>query len=372
MLSQLMIFFGFFSLVLVSVYWINSAVRLFDRLISDGQSVWVFLELTALTLPNVIRLMLPISAFVAAVYTTNRMATESELLVMQATGFSPFRLARPVLYFGLIVALLLSVLTHFLVPASRGRLNERNSEIDQNVSAKLLTEGVFLHPSSGVTFYIRRLAGNGELTDIFLSDARKPGAAAIYTARRAYLSKSDSGPKLVMFDGMAQTTSGVAKGAQPQIAVTRFANLTYDIGGLLAASGPRHPELDERSTAELLWPTAALLAETGATRAAALFEAHDRFSKPLLSVAVALIGFAAMMTGNYTRFGLWRQIVLAGGLFILLFFLDNLATKIASQRAGMIAVTYLPAVIGLAAGAIILGWTVRRRPSPAPGRAVAA
>jgi hypothetical protein len=30
--------------VLVSVYWVNSAVRLFDRLISDNQSVWVFLE----------------------------------------------------------------------------------------------------------------------------------------------------------------------------------------------------------------------------------------------------------------------------------------------------------------------------------------
>jgi hypothetical protein len=54
-----------------------------------------------LTLPNVIRLMLPVAAFVAVVYTTNRMAGESELVVMQATGFSPFRLARPVLYFGI-------------------------------------------------------------------------------------------------------------------------------------------------------------------------------------------------------------------------------------------------------------------------------
>ena len=65
MLSQLMMLFGFFALVLVSVYWINRAVSLFDQLISDGQSAWVFLEFTALTLPNVIRLVLPVAAFVA-------------------------------------------------------------------------------------------------------------------------------------------------------------------------------------------------------------------------------------------------------------------------------------------------------------------
>ncbi|MEE3316364.1 MAG: LPS export ABC transporter permease LptF, partial [Pseudomonadota bacterium] len=33
LLSQLTVLFGFFALVLVSVYWVNRAVRLFDRLI---------------------------------------------------------------------------------------------------------------------------------------------------------------------------------------------------------------------------------------------------------------------------------------------------------------------------------------------------
>ena len=301
MLSQLMMFFGFFALVLVSIYWVNSAVRLFDRLLSDGQSVWVFLELTALSLPNVIRLMLPVSAFAAAVYTTNRMASESELVVMQATGFSPFRLARPVFYFGLIVALLLSVLSHVLVPASRMRLNERNAEISQNISSKLLTEGAFLHPATGITFYIRSIAANGELTDIFLADARHPGASSIYSARRAYLAKSETGPKLVMFDGMAQTLGTSLRQGQPQIAVTRFAQSTFDIGALIAAAGPRPRRLEERSTPVLLWPSERLLAETGETRAAALFEGNDRIAKPLLAVAAALIGFAAMLDRKSTR-----------------------------------------------------------------------
>ncbi|MDE3027762.1 MAG: LptF/LptG family permease, partial [Paracoccaceae bacterium] len=81
MLSQLMMLFGFFSLVLVAVYWVNRAVLLFNALIGDGQSMGIFLEFTALTLPNVIKIMLPVSAFAASVYVTNRLSTESELVV---------------------------------------------------------------------------------------------------------------------------------------------------------------------------------------------------------------------------------------------------------------------------------------------------
>jgi len=136
-----MIMFGFFSLVLVLVYWINRAVVLFDRLIADGQSASVFLEFTALSLPVVISLALPLSAFAAAVYVTNRMSTESELVVVQATGYSPYRMARPVLYFGLFVFVLMSLLTHILVPLASARLDQRQNEIAQNFTARLLLRG---------------------------------------------------------------------------------------------------------------------------------------------------------------------------------------------------------------------------------------
>ena len=99
MLSQLLVLFGFFALVLVAVYWVNRAVVLFDRLIADGHSAGIFLEFTVLSLPAVVALVLPMSAFAAAVYVTNRLSNDSELVVVRATGFSPWRLARPVLAF---------------------------------------------------------------------------------------------------------------------------------------------------------------------------------------------------------------------------------------------------------------------------------
>ncbi|WP_108853367.1 LPS export ABC transporter permease LptF [Albidovulum aquaemixtae] len=357
LLSQLMMLFGFFALILVSVYWVNRAVSLFDQLISDGQSAWVFLEFTALTLPNVIRLVLPVAAFVATVYVTNRLSAESELIVMQATGFSPWRLARPVLIFGLVVALMIAVLVTVLVPASRAKLAERRGEIAENVAANFLTEGTFLHPAAGITFYIRKITPRGELQDIFLTDLRAAGQRTTYTARRAILVKDPGGPKLVMFDGMAQTLSTETRG----LAVTRFSDFTYDIGALIAGRGSPVPTVEELPTQALIAPDSVLLATMGTDAAALRVELHHRLSQPALAVVAALIGFATLLTGGYSRFGLWRQIVFAVVLLIVVQFFVNGATSLVTGAPALWPVLYLPSLAGLALSALLLAYAGRIR-----------
>ena len=98
-LSQYLLFFSFFALILVAVFWVNRAVVLFDRLIGDGHTAIVFLEFTALALPNLIRMVLPVAVFASAVWVTNRLQSESELTVLRATGTSPWQMARPALAF---------------------------------------------------------------------------------------------------------------------------------------------------------------------------------------------------------------------------------------------------------------------------------
>ena len=360
MLSQLLALFGFFSLVLVAVYWINRAVGLFDRLIGDGQSSLVFLEFSLLTLPHVIRLVLPISAFAAVVYVTNRLTSESELVVMQATGFSAFRLARPVLYFGLIVAAMMMVLMHVLVPVSRTMMADRSAEISENVTARFLTDGQFTHPAKGITLYIRQITENGELLDIFLADDRGTRDRTTYTARRAFLVRGDDGPKLVMFDGMAQAVTR----ADTRLSVTRFADFTYDLAGLISGARREGRSVDELPTRDLLFPSAAVLAETGKTRSAFLFEGHSRFGQPLLATAAALIGFSALLLGAFSRFGLWRQILFAILLLIVVQTANTVVTGAGSRDDRGWALAYLPPLfgIGIAGGLLWLAQRPRRLP----------
>lgn len=365
LLSQLMALFGFFSLVLVAIYWINRAVALFDQLIGDGQSALVFLEFSLLTLPNVIRLVLPISAFAATVYVINRLTSESELVVVQATGFSSFRLARPVLYFGLIVALMMLMLMHVLVPASRATLAMRTAEISQNITARFLNDGQFMHPAEGITIYIREITPNGELRDVFLSDERGKSDRITYTARRALLVRGDAGPKLIMIDGMSQRLGRDGR----HLSVTRFADFTYDIGGLITGADRIGRELDELSTAELLAPTEALLKETGESRAAFLFEGHSRFAQPLLGTAAALIGFSALLLGAFSRFGLWRQMMVAILLLILVQLVSTASTGIGLTDEGAWPLAYAAPALGMviSVGLLWLSQRPRRRATAAGG-----
>ncbi len=343
MLSQLMVLFGFFALVLILIYWINQAVRLFDELIADGQSAFVFLEFTALSLPGVIRVVLPMAAFAASVYVTNRMMNDSEMVVMQATGYSPFRLARPVLMFGLIVTALMLVLMHVLVPASTRAYNDRSAEIAQNATARLLTPGQFLNPTAGITVYIRDITPAGELRDIFLSDSRNPAETVTYTAAQAYLVSNASSPQLVMIDGLAQT---LATDSQ-RLITTKFDDFVYDIGGLVQDGGRTQRSSRELSTWELLKPTPALADETGRSMEFLRVEGHDRSGQAILSAVAALLGFATLLTGGFSRFGAWKQIIAAVFLVILVKAVETAGANIARTSPALWPLTYLPSVVGL-------------------------
>ena len=312
LLSQLLMLFGFFALVLVLVYWVNRAVVLFDQLIANGQSAAVFLEFTALTLPNVIRIVLPVAAFAGTIYATNRLMAESELVVVQATGFSPWRLIRPVMVFGVFIFLISSILAHVLVPISSARLADRSAEIAENMTARLLAEGRFLHPADGVTFYIREITPLGALSNIFLSDSREEGRRITYTAREALLVRGENAPRLVMIDGMAQSYDETSR----RLSVTRFDDFAFDLEGLIDSVVRNKRRPNEISTPDLFAATPETQEITASSRDRLIAEAHERISNAMNGFVAPLIGFAALLVGGFSRFGIWRQIV--GAVFALI------------------------------------------------------
>ncbi|WP_058316167.1 LPS export ABC transporter permease LptF [Cognatishimia activa] len=364
LLSQLMMLFGFFALVLVSVYWVNRAVILFDRLIADGQPISTFFEFTILSLPAVIKLILPIATFAAATYVTNRLSTESELVVMQSTGFSPWRLGRPFLIFGLLVGAMMAALSLFLVPLSSTQLDQREREVAENATARLLTEGTFLEPSPGVVFYIREIDSSGVLSDVFLADHSNPDQTVTYTATEAYLIKSENGPKLIMVDGLAQ----VVQASDNRLFTTNFADFTYDISGFLSQGSNRRKTLERASTMELLTEGEELAALLNLPNGWIKAELHGRITQIFMCAIAAMVGFATLLLGGYSRFGVWQNIVYAFMILILLEGIRNGVTDPVRKDEGIWPLMYLPPAIGTA---VVVGMlfsktrTFRRRGVPA-------
>ena len=342
--------FGFFALVLVGVNWIHSIMGVFDALISDGQSLGVFVEITALMLPGIIYSVVPSAALIATLYVTNRLINDSELVVARASGWSAWRLSRGVFWYGVTVAGFLMVVGHMLLPASSNIIAEKQDQIARDVSVHFLDEGVFQHPTEGVTFFIREISERGELLDIFLSDHQSDSSHTIYTAKRAILIVGEDRARILMSEGMVQTLvleSG-------RLSITRFEDLSYDVSNLLSATPDRTLHPSELSTLQLLNPSPAIIEQTQSTPDVLVTTAHLRFSQPAFSLIAALLCFTIMITGRFNRLGNWRQIVLSVAALLALKSFDNYVAGEADNGEAPWPILYVPLLTGLVLNFILI------------------
>ena len=313
-LNQLIVSFLFFSFVLIAVFWVNKAVILFDKLISEGHSARIFIEFSILTLPDAAVLVFPISSFAAAIYVTNRLTNESEFTIMRSAGVGATRLARPVALFGFIIAIMMLSVTNYIIPISKKQLNIREHQIGANLSAKLLREGRFLHPMQSATIFIEHITSEGELKNIFLSDRRNPNTTRTYSAQSAYLLQDEKGTKLVMLNGLTQIHDVKTN----NLSTTTFANLAFDVGQYFTQLPEPRPTIAGFQTWRLFYYPKNILLETDSSIGRLVENLHQRFHQPLLCLLTALIGFSAVAGAGYSRVGSAWHIVLAIFFLVLI------------------------------------------------------
>jgi lipopolysaccharide export system permease protein len=135
-------------------------------------------------------------------------------------------------------------------------------------------------------------------------------------------------------------------GPDRRLAITRFADFTYDLAALIKIGTKSGRSIEELPTLALLNPTPEILEEIGKSRAAFLHEGHSRFASPLLAPMGAALAFACLMLGGFSRFGLWRQIAVAVGLLILAQMANTAATSAAMRNEQAWPLVYVTPVVG--------------------------
>ena len=198
---------------------------------------------------------------------------------------------------------------------------------------------------------MRSISDLGVLKDIYISDRRSDRTRTTYTAEKALIVRTETGPKLVMFNGMAQAL----RQSDSALSVTRFANFTYDLGTILAGRERSARDVEELSTARLIAPDDAVFAATGATPEALRTLVHERFAEPLLAPAAVLLGFSILMLGSFSRFGLWREIGIAVVALIVLNLIQNAVTGQVNKDAQLWPLYYGVPLLGIGAGVVMLG-----------------
>jgi lipopolysaccharide export system permease protein len=299
-----------FALVLISltgVIWITQALRGIDLMTSQGQTIVTFLGLTSLVIPALILIIAPVALMIAVSHTLNKLATDSEIIVMNAAGFSPFRLFRPFLYATIVVALLVAFIAAYLAPDGMRRIKLWDAEITADVLTNVLQPGRFAQLDANLTIRIRERAPGGLLKGIFIDDRRDPKERVSIVADHGTVVKSGDGSFLVLEDGNLQRFEA----GKRDPALVAFGRYAFDMSKF-SQHGDVALGIRERYLWELMYPDendAMYKQLPGQFRA----ELHDRLMSPIYPFAFAALTFAFLGAPRTTRQS--RNFSIGGSIF---------------------------------------------------------
>ena len=188
--------FGAFLLVLISltsVIWITQALRDVDLMTNRGQSVFVFVGITSLIIPHLVLIIAPVALVMAIAHTLNRLATDSEIIVMNAAGMPPWRLFRPFLAVTIVGSLLIAGIGAYVAPEGLRMLRRWLTEVRTDLITNIVQPGRFTSIDRGLTFFIRERQPNGLLVGILLDDRRDEKERVTILAEQGEIVKNAAG-----------------------------------------------------------------------------------------------------------------------------------------------------------------------------------
>lgn len=316
-----------FTLVFTAAVWLVQSLRLIDLIVNRGLSLGIFLKLAMLILPRFLEIVLPIAIFLAVLFSYNRLISESELIVMRASGLSQMTLARPVLLLAGAGVIALLALSTYLLPAAFREFKDLQFEIRGRFASALIQEGVFTTISDRFSVYIRTRDRRGELGGILIHDTRDPKKPVTLLAERGALVDGRDGPRVLMVNGSRQQYE-VDTG---KLTVLSFDRYTLELASGRDMAGTRSREAEELYFHELLEPGAPSYLVS---------EMHLRLVTPFDALVFALIPLACLLPGDFNRRGQSRRILVAT-ILAMLFEVMDLGTKnLASHNVAALPLLY--------------------------------
>ena len=334
---------------LTGTIWVTQALRELDLVTAKGQTLLVFLFVTALSLPTLVVVIAPVALFIGAIYALNKLNGDSELIVMSAAGVPPRALLRPFLTLGLSVSFLVGFLVVVVMPSSFQELRDVITRVRGDFIANVVKEGQFTQLDSGITFHFRERGQGGSLKGLFIQDRREAGKTKVYLADRGNAVDIDGQSFLILEQGSVLQQQTNSRDSS----ILTFERYTIDLAAFAPPDSDTIYKPRERSTAQLLFPDRAegyYQLQKGRFRA----ELHDRLSAPLYPLALVFIAFAALGDPRTTRQGRGLAVAAAILAVVALRIAGFAAVSAAARSPGAVAAVYgAPLVAILLSGLLI-------------------
>jgi lipopolysaccharide export system permease protein len=344
---------------LIVLVLLQEVVRLTDIITKQGVSLAAIAPSLLLALPALVAFMLPVCALITPAITYSRLATDSELLALRATGYSFYQLLPPILGLGL----LMSGATAFLVVEVGPHTNFlARQQLFEAVSTSLqlrIRERVFQALMPGIVLYVERVDKKyGRLQGVLIADSRTPEVTTIL-ASEAELLPDFPGMRIIveMRHGSLQRQEG-AQNAQ-QAAFERY-SFIIDVGSSWDRADLSRKRLREMTLREIGREVEARQA-SGGTYLRALVEWHKRLALPVACLVLGMVG--APLGSLNRRTGRLGGFAISAGVLLLYYILVTIGSSLADTASiPPVLGVWTPIVLVVVSGAYLVYQVNGRRP----------
>jgi len=326
--------------------------QILEMVVRNTSTLLNVLEIFLFTLPNLFWVTIPMAVLVGILLGLSRLAADSEIIAMRASGFGIgyfVRVGSIIAVGGMMIGLFNSL---WLAPRANQAILEMQQELATSQASYEIQPRVFYEDFHNAVLYVQDVrsgTGAANWKQIFMANVSDPNAPVITTAASATV-VNDNPQELLMRlrDGEQHETNP----AQPD-QYSAYTFKTTDLPLTLSPQSDVH--LGRMDTAIYAIPTPALLQrvhQPDATRY--LIELNNRFSYPAACLVLMLVGVPLGVVSR--RGGKSSGFVFTLLLVVLYYVLSYTGESLARQNK-------LPVVFGVwlangffAAGGVFLLW----------------
>ena len=332
---------------LAGVVWIVQALRNLDVITTKGAALLMYLQLTTLAVPMLILAIIPIALLVATIFTISSLNTNSELVVINASGASNLVLIKPLLTLALLCSLFVGFVGHFVIAWSLTNLKTMASNMKADLVSIVVQEGSFNEIEKGLTFHIAKRDAGGLLKGILISDERDKELSIVYTAHKGVVTKINDNSAILLSNGEIHQRNQ----KDGSVTVISYNSYAFDLSTLAGKAEKLNLRPKERTTPELIYPD---FDDHFYKTKPSLYRAaiHERFSEMLwpFTYVVILLAFAGQARSNRQSYG---SAIMAGvGLVLILRGIGFSGVSSLKSDPNAIYVVYAMPIIGIVFG----GW----------------
>jgi LPS export ABC transporter permease LptF/LPS export ABC transporter permease LptG len=335
--------------------------RILELVVRNSAPLPSVAEVFFYTVPVALTYSIPMGVLVGILIGLSRLAADSEITAMRASGLGVWSFLRVISIFVVVAWLLALGNSVYLAPRSLAALGQLQDTLKSSQASFEVQPRVFYEGFPKIVLYvqdIKAMSGGALWKGVFLADLTDPAAPRVSLAREGQLvSQGTDTLDLHLIDGSTHETPDPRNPDQYQISTFQTTDIPLQIPASQSSQEHEPTSLAEIKFADLLRGTQT---EDPVIRRWHLIEYHRRLALPTACIVLALVGIPLGLSSK--KGGKSSGFVLTVLLVFLYYSISLVGVSFAKQgRLSPAAGVWLADFI-FAAGGIFLLWQSERRP----------